>query len=87
MRHPLTTSLLAIAAAAIAGCGGGDGDSNANMEADAMATTAQFDTATSSEDMKAPASMDFVNQLIGQTSETTEPEPVDNTPLPTDDSV
>jgi hypothetical protein len=31
--------------------------------------------------------LDYMNQLIAQTSETSEPEPVDGTPLPVDDTV
>jgi ABC-type glycerol-3-phosphate transport system substrate-binding protein len=78
MRHPLATSLLAVAAAAaLAGCGGGGGDA-APAEPEAakpfMGTTVQ-------------SLLDYMNQLIAQTSETTEPEPVDNTPLPVDDTV
>lgn len=78
MRNPLATSLLAVAAAAaLAGCGGG-GDDAAPAQPEAakpfMGTTVQ-------------SLLDYMNQLIAQTSETTEPEPVDNTPLPVDDTV
>jgi ABC-type glycerol-3-phosphate transport system substrate-binding protein len=80
MRHPLATSVLAVAvaAAALAGCGGGGGDAPAPAQPEAakpfMGSTVQ-------------SLLDYMNQLIAQTSETTEPEPVDNTPLPVDDTV
>jgi ABC-type glycerol-3-phosphate transport system substrate-binding protein len=79
MRHHLTKSLLAVAAAAaLAGCGGGGGDDAAPAQPGAtspfMGTTVQ-------------SLLDYMNQLIAQTSETSEPEPVDGTPLPVDDTV
>ncbi len=79
MRHHLTKSLLAVAAAAaLAGCGGGGGDDAAPAQPAAaspfMGTTVQ-------------SLLDYMNQLIAQTSETSEPEPVDGTPLPVDDTV
>jgi ABC-type glycerol-3-phosphate transport system substrate-binding protein len=79
MRHPLARSLLAVtvATAALAGCGGG-GDDAAPAQPQAaspfMGTTVQ-------------SLLDYMEQLIAQTSETTEPEPVDSTPLPVDDTV
>ena len=79
MRHPLATSLLAVAAAAaLAGCGGGGGDA---------AAPAQPEAATPFMGSTVQSLLDYMNQLIAQTSETTEPEPVDNTPLPVDDTV
>jgi hypothetical protein len=80
MTHPLAKSVLAmtVAAAALAGCGGGGGDDAAPAQPEAaapfMGTTVQ-------------SLLDYMNQLIAQTSETTEPEPVDGTPLPVDDTV
>ncbi len=79
MRHHLTKSLLAVAAAAaLAGCGGGGGDDAAPAQPAAaspfMGSTVQ-------------SLLDYMNQLIAQTSETSEPEPVDGTPLPVDDTV
>jgi ABC-type glycerol-3-phosphate transport system substrate-binding protein len=80
MTHPLAKSVLAmtVAAAALAGCGGGGGDDAAPAQPEAaapfMCTTVQ-------------SLLDYMNQLIAQTSETTEPEPVDGTPLPVDDTV
>ena len=80
MRHHLALSVLAVtvAAAALAGCGGGGGDAPAPAQPEAakpfMGSTVQ-------------SLLDYMNQLIAQTSETTEPEPVDNTPLPVDDTV
>lgn len=77
MRHPLATTLLAVAAAAaLAGCGGGGGD----------ATPAQPEAARPFMGTTVQSLLDYMNQLIAQTSETTEPEPVDNTPLPVDDT-
>ena len=79
MRHHLATSLLAVAAAAaLAGCGGGGGDA---------AAPAQPEAATPFMGSTVQSLLDYMNQLIAQTSETTEPEPVDNTPLPVDDTV
>ena len=80
MRQHLAKSVLAVAvaAAALAGCGGGGGDAPAPAQPEAakpfMGSTVQ-------------SLLDYMNQLIAQTSETTEPEPVDNTPLPVDDTV
>ncbi len=80
MRKPLARSLLAVAVttAVLAGCGGGGGDASAPAQPQAatpfMGTTVQ-------------SLLDYMNQLIAQTSETTEPEPVDGTPLPVDDTV
>jgi ABC-type glycerol-3-phosphate transport system substrate-binding protein len=80
MRHHLARSLLAVtvATAALAGCGGGGGDDAAPAQPEAakpfMGSTVQ-------------SLLDYMNQLIAQTSETTEPEPVDSTPLPVDDTV
>lgn len=79
MRHHLTKSLLAVATAtALAGCGGGGGDEAAPTQSQAatpfMGTTLQ-------------SLLDYMNQLIARTSETSDPEPVDGTPLPADDTV
>ncbi|MDM7941672.1 MAG: hypothetical protein QUV35_03490 [Hydrogenophaga sp.] len=79
MRQHLATSLLAVAAtAALVGCGGGGGDAAAPARPEAttpfMGSTVQ-------------SLLDYMDQLIAQTSETTEPEPVDSTPLPVDDTV
>jgi len=80
MRHPLARHLLAVtvATAALAGCGGGGGDDAAPAQPEAaspfMGTTVQ-------------SLLDYMEQLIAQTSETTEPVPVDSTPLPVDDTV
>ncbi len=80
MRHQLAKSVLAVTvtAAALAGCGGGGGDAAAPAQPQAatpfMGTTVQ-------------SLLDYMNQLIAQTSETSEPEPLDNKPLPVDDTV
>lgn len=80
MRQHLAKSLLVVAVAttALAGCGGGGGDDPAPAPPQAatpfMGTTVQ-------------SLLDYMNQLIAQTSETSEPEPLDNTPLPVDDTV
>lgn len=80
MRQHLAKSLLVVAvtATALAGCGGGGGDDPAPAPPQAaspfMGTTVQ-------------SLLDYMNQLIAQTSETSEPEPLDNTPLPVDDTV
>ncbi|MES2840978.1 MAG: hypothetical protein V4794_11925 [Pseudomonadota bacterium] len=80
MRQHLAKSLLVVAVTttALAGCGGGGGDDPAPAPPQAaspfMGTTVQ-------------SLLDYMNQLIAQTSETSEPEPVDNTPLPVDDTV
>lgn len=67
-----------MATAALADCGGGGGDDAAQAQPEAsksfMGSTVQ-------------SLLDYMNQLIAQTSEATEPEPVDATPLPVDDTV
>lgn len=81
MRHDLKKSGLAmvIVAAALAGCGGGGGGGDASApvqpEGDKpfMGTTVQ-------------SLLEYMNRLIAQTDETSEPQPVDNTPLPVDDT-
>lgn len=80
MRQHLAKSLLAVAVTttALAGCGGGGGGDAPPAQPEAakpfMGTTVQ-------------SLLDYMNQLIAQTSETSEPEPVNNTPLPVDDTV
>lgn len=80
MRIPLARSLLAVTVATfgLAACGGDGGRSAEPAQPEAsqpfMGTTVQ-------------SLLDYMNQLIAQTSETTEPEPVDSTPLPVDDTV
>jgi len=80
MRHQLAKSVLAVTvtAAALAGCGGGGGD---------VAAPAQPQAATPFMGTTVQSLLDYMNQLIAQTSETSEPEPVDNKPLPVDDTV
>lgn len=80
MKIDLAKSAMAavIATVALAGCGGGGGDAAAPVQpAPAqpfMGTTVQ-------------SLLDYMNQLIAQTDETSEPQPLDNTPLPVDDTV
>ncbi|MDZ4100821.1 MAG: hypothetical protein U1E12_03985 [Hydrogenophaga sp.] len=79
MRKHLAKSFWAcIAAAALAGCGGGGGNDAAPAQPQAatpfMGTTVQ-------------SLLDYMNQLIAQTDETSEPQPVDNVALPVDDTV
>ena len=80
MRHHLAKSVLAVAvaAAALAGCGGGGGDAPAPAQPEAakpfMGSTVQ-------------SLLDYMNQLIAQTDETSEPQPLADRPLPVDDSV
>ena len=84
MRHQLAkcAAVTAVAVAALAGCGGGGGDASSSGQAQPQPTgPAPFMGAT------VQSLLDYMNQLIAQTSETTEPEPVDNTPLPVDDTV
>jgi len=83
MRHQLAKSVLAVtvAATALAGCGGGGGGGG-----DAAAP-AQPQAATPFMGTTVQSLLDYMNQLIAQTSETSEPEPVDNKPLPVDDTV
>lgn len=80
MRQHLTKSLLAVVVttAALAGCGGGGGDGGTPA---APAVVSPFMGTT------VQSLLDYMNQLIAQTSETSEPEAVDNTPLPVDDTV
>lgn len=79
MRQHLAKSVLAVvvATAALAGCGGGGsgaGPLQPETPRPFMGTTVQ-------------SLLDYMNQLIAQTDETSEPQPVDNTPLPVDDTV
>lgn len=80
MKNDLAKCAMAvvIATVALAGCGGGGGDAAAPAQpAPArpfMGTTVQ-------------SLLDYMNQLIAQTDETSEPQPVDNAPLPVDDTV
>ena len=95
MKQHFVKSLAASTAVVLvlAGCGGGGGDSAASP---APAGGGGGDSAASPASAPAPAPfmgftvqslLDYMNQLIAQTSETTEPEPVDSTPLPVDDTV
>lgn len=76
MRKHFSKSLLAAVAVAavLAGCGGGyTAPSVPQVAKPFMGTTVQ-------------ALLDYMNQLMAQTDETSEPQPVDNTPLPMDDT-
>ena len=77
MRQHLTKSLLAVVVttAVLAGCGGGGGGGG----------TPQFTSPFSGTTVQ--SLLAYMNQLIDRTSETSEPEAVDNTPLPVDDTV
>jgi ABC-type glycerol-3-phosphate transport system substrate-binding protein len=70
--------IVAAATAALAGCGGGGGDAAAPAQ---PAPAMPFMGAT------VQSLLDYMNQLIAQTDETSEPQPLDNTPLPVDDTV
>jgi len=81
MKQDLAKCVLAVAActALLAGCGGqgnggGGGPAEPAPAQPFMGTTVQ-------------SLLDYMNQLIAQTDETSEPQPVDNTPLPVDDTV
>lgn len=85
MRQHFVKSLAASAAVALAlaGCGGGGDGGGANPPGTSspapglvpfMGTTVQ-------------SLLDYMNQLIAQTDETSEPQPLDATPLPVDDTV
>ncbi|MDZ4282690.1 MAG: hypothetical protein U1C04_18230 [Hydrogenophaga sp.] len=80
MRQELAKCVLAVAftTAVLAGCGGGGGDAAAPAQPEAatpfMGTTVQ-------------SLLDYMNQLIAQTDETSEPQPLDTTPLPVDDTI
>jgi hypothetical protein len=69
---------VAVGTAVLAGCGGQGNGNGAGPAQPAepkpfMGTTVQ-------------SLLDYMNQLIAQTDETSEPQPVDNTPLPVDDT-
>jgi hypothetical protein len=80
MRHLSLKPALALVAAGalLTGCGGGGGGNAAEPPAQAampfMGNSVQ-------------SLLQYMNRLIAQTSETSEPEPVDNQPLPVDDTV
>ena len=81
MRKHLAKSFWAcIAAAALAGCGGGGGGGSDAAPAQPQASTPFMGTTVQS-------LLDYMNQLIAQTDETSEPQPVDNVALPVDDTV
>ena len=80
MRQHLAKSLVAVAvSAALAGCGGGGGGGDA--------APAQPQSATPFMGTTVQSLLDCMNQLIAQTDETSEPQPVDNVALPVDDTV
>lgn len=80
MRHLSLKPALALVAAGalLTGCGGGGGGNAAEPPAQAampfMGNSVQ-------------SLLQYMNRLIAQTSETSTPEPVDNQPLPVDDTV
>lgn len=80
MRHLALKPALALVAAGalLTGCGGGGGGNAAEPPAQAampfMGNSVQ-------------SLLQYMNRLIAQTSETSTPEPVDNQPLPVDDTV
>lgn len=77
MRQHLVKTLAAAAVVAVlAGCGGGGG----NGTPAAPQFTSPFSGTT------VQSLLAYMNQLIAGTSETSEPEAVDNTPLPVDDT-
>jgi hypothetical protein len=81
MRKHLAKSFWAcIAAAALAGCGGGGGGGSDAAPAQPQASTPFMGTTVQS-------LLDYMNQLIAQTDETSEPQPLDTTPLPVDDTI
>jgi|JI7StandDraft_1071085.scaffolds.fasta_scaffold2091973_1 ABC-type glycerol-3-phosphate transport system substrate-binding protein len=84
MRHQLAkcAAVTAVAVAALAGCGGGGGDASSSGQAQPQPTgPAPFMGAT------VQSLLDYMNQLIAQTDETSEPQPLADRPLPVDDSV
>ena len=77
MRQHLVKTLAAAAVVAVlAGCGGGGGG-----------TPAAPDIASPFSGTTMQSLLAYMNQLIDRTSETSEPEAVDNKPLPVDDTV
>lgn len=83
MRKHLAKSFWAcIAAAALAGCGGGGGGGGGSDAAPAQPQAATPFMGTTVQSL-----LDYMNQLIAQTDETSEPQPVDNVALPVDDTV
>jgi len=80
MRHISLKPALALVAAGalLTGCGGGGGGN----AAEPPAQTAMPFMGNSVQSL-----LQYMNRLIAQTSETSVPEPVDNQPLPVDDTV
>lgn len=66
---------------ALVGCGGG-GDGGVGGDAAPPPQTARPFMGTTVQSL-----LDYMNRLIAQTDETSEPQPVDGTPLPTDNTV
>lgn len=83
MRHiPLKPALGLVAAAALlSGCGGGGGGGGDTPTAPPAQAAMPF-MGNSVQSL-----LQYMNRLIAQTSETSTPEPVDNQPLPVDDTV
>ena len=81
MRHiSLKPALgLVLAGVLLSGCGGGGGD------APPAAPPAQAAMPFMGNSVQ--SLLQYMNRLIAQTSETSTPEPVDNQPLPVDDTV
>ena len=71
---------MVVTTAALAGCGGGGGDGGGAAPAQPQGATPFMGTTVQS-------LLAYMSQLIAQTAETSEPQPVDNTPLPVDDTV
>ncbi len=82
MNPRFAKSLLASAAitVALAGCGGGGGSGDA-LSTPPVSPASPFTGGT------VQSLIDYMNRLLAQTDETSEPQPVDGTPLPTDDTV
>lgn len=80
MRQDLAKFVLAavVTTAALAGCGGGGGDD--------AAAPAQPDATSPFMGTTVQSLLEYMNQLIARTDDTSEPQPVDNTPLPVDDT-
>ncbi|MGQ3172256.1 MAG: hypothetical protein ACT6SF_01640 [Hydrogenophaga sp.] len=71
----------AVVVAALAGCGGGGGDASSTAQPQQPSGPAPFMGAT------VQSLLDYMNQLIAQTDETSEPQPLADRPLPVDDAV
>lgn len=79
---------VAVTTAALAGCGGnGNGGGSGSGSGGGAGGPSQPPADKPFMGTTVQSLLDYMNQLIAKTDETSEPQPVDATPLPVDDTV